>query len=58
MRLNGRNPVQHRSVEWVFWMGSAGALLLVVLVAIAKPQPSQSAQVMDALGANRPGDRF
>ncbi|MCV5333029.1 MFS transporter, partial [Escherichia coli] len=30
------------------------ALLLVVLVAIAKPQASQSAQVMDSLGANRP----
>ncbi len=27
---------------------------LVVLVAIAKPQASQSAQVMDSLGANRP----
>ncbi|MGW8097710.1 oligosaccharide MFS transporter [Klebsiella pneumoniae] len=40
--------------EWVFWMGSAAALLLVVLVAIAKPQASQSAQVMDSLGANRP----
>ncbi len=35
--------------EWVFWMGSAAALLLVVLVAIAKPQASQSAQVLHAL---------
>jgi OHS family lactose permease-like MFS transporter len=40
--------------EWVFWMGSAAALLLLVLVAIAKPQASQTAQVMDSLGANRP----
>ena len=40
--------------EWVFWMGSAAALVLVVLVAIAKPQASQTAQVMDSLGANRP----
>ena len=39
--------------EWVFWMGSAAALVLVVLVAIAKPQASQTAQVMDSLGANR-----
>ncbi|AVR01884.1 MFS transporter [Pluralibacter gergoviae] len=39
--------------EWVFWMGSAAALLLV-LVAIARPQASQTAQVMDSLGANRP----
>jgi len=40
--------------EWVFWMGSCAALLLVVLVAIAKPQASQTAQVMGSLGANRP----
>ncbi|MBH3283887.1 MFS transporter [Serratia marcescens] len=40
--------------EWVFWMGSAAALLLVALVTIAKPQASQAAQVMDSLGANRP----
>lgn len=40
--------------EWVFWMGSAAALLLLVLVAIARPQASQTAQVMDSLGANRP----
>ena len=33
---------------------AAAALLLGVLVAIAKPQASQSAQVMDSLGANRP----
>ena len=39
--------------DWVFWMGSAAALVLVVLVAIAKPQASQTAQVMDSLGANR-----
>ena len=35
-------------------MGSAAALLLLVLVAIARPQASQTAQVMDSLGANRP----
>jgi len=40
--------------EWVFWMGSCAALILVVLVAIAKPQASQTAQVMGRLGANRP----
>ena len=40
--------------EWVFWMGSVAALLLLVLVAIARPQASQTAQVMDSLGANRP----
>lgn len=40
--------------EWVFWMGSAAALLLLVLVAIARPQASQTAQVMDSLRANRP----
>jgi OHS family lactose permease-like MFS transporter len=28
--------------EWVFWMGSVAALLLLVLVAIAKPQASQA----------------
>lgn len=46
--LFGINP------DWVFWMGSAAALVLLVLVAIAKPQYSSSAQVMGALGANRP----
>ncbi|WP_380199979.1 MFS transporter [Klebsiella pneumoniae] len=35
-------------------VGRRYLLLLVVLVAIAKPQASQSAQVMDSLGANRP----
>lgn len=39
--------------EWVFWMGSSAALILVLLVAIAKPQASQTVQVMNQLGANR-----
>ena len=39
--------------EWVFWMGSVAALLLLVLVAIAKPQASQATQVLGSLGANR-----
>ncbi|QIR27837.1 MFS transporter [Kluyvera genomosp. 3] len=46
--LFGINP------DWVFWMGSAAAVVLLVLVAIARPQYSSSAQVMGALGANRP----
>lgn len=39
--------------EWVFWMGSAAAVILTLLVAIAKPQANQTAQVMESLGANR-----
>ncbi|WP_194208550.1 MFS transporter [Superficieibacter sp. 1612_C1] len=40
--------------EWVFWMGSAAALLLMLLLLVAKPRQNQTAQVMDALGANQP----
>lgn len=38
----------------VFWMGSGCALLLVLLVALARPGTSQTAMVMNALGANSP----
>lgn len=40
--------------EWVFWMGSAAALVLMLLLFIARPQQNQTAQVMNALGANQP----
>jgi len=40
--------------EWVFWMGSAAALMLMLLLLIARPQQNQTAQVMNALGANQP----
>lgn len=36
--------------EWVFWMGSVAALLLLVLVAIAKPQASRATQVLGSPG--------
>ncbi|WP_075181746.1 MFS transporter [Pantoea sp. 1.19] len=38
--------------SWVFWMGSAAAVLLMGLLLVARPQRSQRAQVIDALGAN------
>jgi OHS family lactose permease-like MFS transporter len=40
--------------SYVFWMGSGAALVLMLLLVIAKPKPNQTAQVMDALGANQP----
>ena len=40
--------------SYVFWMGSAAALLLMLLLVVAKPRPNQTAQVMNALGANQP----
>lgn len=44
--LFGINPA------WVFWLGSAAAVVLLVLVACARPQANPTAQVMDSLGAN------
>ncbi|AIR68464.1 galactoside permease [Dickeya fangzhongdai] len=38
----------------VFWMGSGAAVILLVLLLIARPEPHPTAQVMDALGANQP----
>jgi len=38
----------------VFWMGSCAALLMMVLLMLARPKPNQTAQVMGALGANQP----
>ena len=38
----------------VFWMGSGAALLMMVLLILARPKPNQTAQVMGALGANQP----
>ena len=38
----------------VFWMGSGCALLLVLLLALARPGTNQTAMVMNALGANSP----
>lgn len=40
--------------SYVFWMGSGAALLLMLLLVVAKPKPNQTAQVMNALGANQP----
>ncbi len=40
--------------EWVFWMGSVAALLLMGLLLIARPEQNPNAQVMNALGANQP----
>lgn len=36
----------------VFWMGSGGALLLLLLLYLVRPSTSQTAMVMNALGAN------
>lgn len=36
----------------VFWMGSGGALLLLLLLYLSRPSTSQTAMVMNALGAN------
>lgn len=38
---------------FVFWMGSAAALILMILLLVARPQANQTAQVVDALGANQ-----
>ena len=40
--------------EWVFWMGSSAAVLLMILLLVAKPGVNPNAQVIDALGANQP----
>lgn len=37
----------------VFWMGSFAALLMMSLLALAKPQQNQTAQVLQAIGANQ-----
>jgi len=37
---------------FVFWMGSFAALLMMVLLLMAKPQQHPTAQVIEALGAN------
>ena len=36
----------------VFWMGSGSALLLLLLLFLARPSTSQTAMVMNTLGAN------
>jgi len=38
----------------VFWMGSGAAVVLMVLLLIARPRANPTAQVMNALGANQP----
>lgn len=38
---------------FVFWMGSGAAVILMVLLLVARPQANQTAQVMDSLGANQ-----
>jgi OHS family lactose permease-like MFS transporter len=53
VRLHGRHPVRHRSVV-CFLDGIGAALLLMLLLVVAKPKPNQTAQVMNALGANQP----
>ncbi|STQ08294.1 Raffinose permease [Enterobacter cloacae] len=53
MRLNG-GILFGIDPSYVFWMGSAAALLLMLLLVVAKPKPNQTAQVMNALGANQP----
>lgn len=40
--------------EWVFWMGSAAAVVLMILLLVAKPEVNPNAQVLDAIGANQP----
>jgi OHS family lactose permease-like MFS transporter len=37
----------------VFWMGSGAAVILMILLLVARPQANQTAQVMDTLGANQ-----
>lgn len=38
---------------FVFWMGSAAAVILMVLLLVARPEANQTAQVMNSLGANQ-----
>lgn len=38
--------------EFVFWLGSGCAVILAILLFIAKPQTQKSAEVADKLGAN------
>ncbi|KEY56964.1 MFS transporter [Serratia sp. DD3] len=38
--------------EFVFWLGSGCAVILAILLFIAKPEAASSAQVADKLGAN------
>ncbi|QUG77314.1 oligosaccharide MFS transporter [Erwinia sp. E602] len=42
----------------VFWMGSGAAILLAVLLLLAKTETRQSSTVIDALGANAPAFNF
>ena len=42
----------------VFWMGSAAAILLAVLLLLAKTETRHSSTVIDALGANTPAFSF
>lgn len=37
----------------VFWMGSGAAVILMILLLVARPQANQTALVMDSLGANQ-----
>ncbi|ATA25138.1 galactoside permease [Brenneria goodwinii] len=39
--------------EFVFWLGSGCAVILAILLFIAKPQTSSSAEVANSLGANQ-----
>lgn len=38
--------------EWVFWMGSMAACVILLLMLIVKPEQTATAEVIDALGAN------
>lgn len=42
-----------RDPNSVFWLGSAGAVVLLILVALAKPEQNSTASVMAQLGANK-----
>lgn len=44
--MYGKNP------DSVFWLGSAGAVILLILVALAKPERNSTAAVVSQLGAN------
>lgn len=39
--------------DLVFWMGSGAAVILMILLLVARPQANQTALVMDSLGANQ-----
>ncbi len=45
--LYAKNPA------WVFWLGSAGAVVLVILVALARPEASATAKVVSQLTRNK-----